>query len=188
LFLWREFLGMTDYFALLQEERRPWLDPEKLKEKYFALSRVAAPDAPMNEAYRVLSDPKLRLHLLLTLEGADLTAGRPVPPSVADLFWNTGAVLREAERWLLQNSGTTTALRRSLQEAKRGKLLGKIGRLNDQLRATYESQLEQLRQLDITWRASPNDIQRLVELYDSIAYLTRLLGQTAEKRFQLDVA
>ena len=32
---------MTDYFALLQKERRPWLDPEELKEKYFALSRLA---------------------------------------------------------------------------------------------------------------------------------------------------
>ena len=36
--------------------------------------------------------------------------------------------------------------------------------------------------------ASPNDISRLVELYDSIAYLTRLLAQIAEKKFQLDVA
>jgi curved DNA-binding protein CbpA len=177
---------MTDYFGLLQEERRPWLDLEKLKEKYFALSRVAAPDAPLNEAYRVLSDPKLRLHHLLTLEDADLTAGRPVPPSVADLFWNTGAVLREAERWLLQNPGAPAALLRSLQEAERAKLQGKINRLNDQLRATYESQLELLRELNITWRAaSPNDIQRLLELYDSIAYLTRLLAQTGEKKFQL---
>ena len=31
---------MTDYFALLGEARRAWLDPEKLKQKYFALNRA----------------------------------------------------------------------------------------------------------------------------------------------------
>jgi hypothetical protein len=180
---------MTDYFALLREERRPWPDPEQLKEKYFALSRVATPDAGLNEAYRVLSQPKLRLQHLLILEGADLTAGRPVPPSVTELFWNTGTVLREAERWLLQNSGTTGALLRSLQGAERSKLQSKISRLSEKLRATYEAQLEQVKQLDCKWReSSPNDTRRLVELYDSIAYLTRLLEQIAEKKFQLEVA
>ena len=36
---------MTDYFALFGEARRPWIDPAKLKEKYFQLSRAAPPDA-----------------------------------------------------------------------------------------------------------------------------------------------
>lgn len=180
---------MTDYFALLQRERRPWLDPEELKEEYFALSRRAAPDARLNEAYRVLSDPKSRLHHLLTLQGADLAAGRPVPPSVSDLFWNTGSLLRDVERWLIQNAGRTTAIQRSLNAGERARLQGKISEMNERLRAAYESRLEQLRQLDQTWKAaSPDDIPQLLELYDSIAYLTRLLEQTAEKKFQLDVA
>jgi hypothetical protein len=180
---------MTDYFALLQKERRPWLDPEELKEKYFALSRLGAPDARVNEAYRVLSDPKLRLYHLLTLEGADLAAGRPVPPSVADLFWDTGAILREAERWLSQNARTTTALQRSLTAAERARLQGQINQMDERLRVTYESRLEQLRQLDKTWEAaSPNDIPQLLELYDAIAYLTRLREQVGERKFELEVA
>ncbi len=180
---------MTDYFALLDEVRRPWLDLEKLKEKYFALSRMAAPDARLNEAYRILGDPKSRLQHLLTLEGADLAAGRPVPPSVAELFWNSGTLLREAERWLLQNSATTAALPRSLLEAERARLEGKIARLEEQLRGTYESELEKLRQFDATWSAaSPNDIPRLLQLYDSLSYLTRLLGRATEKKFQLSTA
>ena len=173
---------MIDYFALLDEVRRPWLVPEKLKEKYFALSRVAAPDAQLNEAYRVLSDPQLRLHHLLILEGADLVAGRPVPPSVAELFWNTGTLLREVERWLLQNSGATAALSRSLLKAERAKLEEKLNSLEEQLRATHESELEQLRQLDAAWSsASPNEMPKLVHLYDSISYLTRLLERTADE-------
>ena len=101
---------MTDYFALLGEARRAWLDPEKLKEKYFALNRATAADAELNEAYRVLSDPKLRLHHLLTLDGAELTASRQVPPSVAELFWNTGTLLREVEQWLLRSAEATSTL------------------------------------------------------------------------------
>jgi len=175
---------MTDYFALLAEARRPWLEPEKLKEKYHALSRAAAPDAELNEAFRVLSDPKLRLHHLLTLEGADLTAGRPVPPSVAELFWNTGTLLREAERWLLQNKATTSALARALLEPERGKLQQRLGKLEEQLNATFDTELARLPRAEVDW---PNEIAQMVERYDSIAYLTRLLEQTAEKRFQLAV-
>jgi hypothetical protein len=177
---------MTDYFALFDEARRPWLEPEKLKEKYYRLSRIAAPDAELNEAFRVLSDPKLRLQHLLTLGDADLAAGRPVPPSVAELFWNTGMLLREVEHWLLQSSGTTGALARSLRKAEQGKVEGKLAKLEEQLRVTYESELDQLRQVDTAWSSvSPNEMPKLVQLYDSISYLTRLLERTTEKRFQL---
>ena len=175
---------MTDYFALFAEARRPWLEPEKLKEKYYALSRSAAPDAELNEAFRVLSDPKLRLHHLLTLEGADLVAGRPVPASVAELFWNTGTLLREVERWLLRNAEATSTLSRALLSGDRAKLEDKLGELEKQLRVTYEAELAQLPRAEVDW---PNELAQMVERYDSIAYLTRLLQQTAEKRFQLAV-
>ena len=175
---------MTDYFALFAEARRPWLEPEKLKEKYYALSRAAAPGAEVNEAFRVLSDPKLRLHHLLTLEGVELTAGRPVPPSVAELFWNTGTLLREVERWLLQNKAATSSLARAVLQPEKGKLQQRLGKLEEQLRATYDAELAQLPRAEIDW---PNESGQMVERYDSIAYLTRLLEQTAEKRFQLAV-
>ena len=171
---------MTDYFALLGEARRPFLDSEKLKEKYFALSRVEAPSAEVNEAYRVLSDPKLRLQHLLKLEGADLAAGRSVPPAVAELFWNTGTLLREIERWLLREKGATSALSRALLQPERGKLEGRLEKLEADLRATYEADLKQLDQL-------PNEIPQLIERYDRISYLTRLLEQVKEKRVQISL-
>ena len=180
---------MTDYFALLGEARRPWLDPEKLKEKYYRLSRAAAPDAETNEAFRVLSDPKLRLHHLLLLEGADLVAARPVPPSVAELFWNTGTLLREVDRWLLRNAETTGTLARALLQAERAKIQERSRQLEEQLRTSYEAELAQIRQADANWKAvSPNELPKLLELHDSISYLTRLLAQIAEKRFRLSVA
>jgi hypothetical protein len=180
---------MTDYFALLDEARRPWLEPEKLKEKYYRLSRAAAPDAELNEAFRVLSDPKLRLHHLLTLEGAELTAGRPVPSSVAELSWNTGTLLREVERWELRNAEATSALSRALLSGERAKLEDKLEKLDGELGAIYETELARLQEIDANLTSvSPNEIPRLVQLYDSISYLTRLREQTKEKRFRLSVA
>jgi curved DNA-binding protein CbpA len=180
---------MTDYFALFDEARRPWLDPEKLKEKYFARSRTAAANAELNEAFRVLSDPKLRLHHFLVLEGANLTAGRPVPPSVADLFWKTGTLLREVERWLLRNAEAGSALSRALLSSEKTKLEGQLDKLQEQLNALYETELAQLRQVDaVTDPAPPNELLKLIERYDSISYLTRLQEQTREQRFRMSVA
>ena len=130
---------MTDHFALLGEARRPWLDPEKLKEKYHALSRSAPPSAELNEAFRVLSDPKLRLHHLLKLEGADLTAGPAGAAAVAELFWNTGTLLREIERWLLRQSAATSTLARALLQPERGKLESRLRALEEQLRGSYDA-------------------------------------------------
>jgi curved DNA-binding protein CbpA len=179
---------MTDYFALLGEARRAWIDPEELKEKYFALNRATAADAEINEAYRVLSDPKLRLHHLLTLDGAELTASRQVPPSVAELFWNTGTLLREVKQWLLRSAEATSTLSRALLSSERTKLEGKLEKLEEQLNALYEAELAQLREIDAGLKlASPNDLPRLLQFYDSISYLTRLREQVTEKRFRLQL-
>ncbi|MGI8891594.1 MAG: hypothetical protein ACR2G0_12545 [Chthoniobacterales bacterium] len=175
---------MTDYFALLEEARRPWLEAETLKEKYFARTRAAAPEAELNEAFRVLSDPKLRLQHLLLLEGAELNAGRAVPPSVAELFWNTGTLLREIDRWLLRSAEATSALARALLSGERAKLGASLEILEQQLGAIYETEVSQLRAME----KLPNDLTRLIQHYDSISYLTRLREQMREKRFRLSVA
>ena len=76
---------MADYFALLDEPRRPWLDPEILKDKFHALAATVHPDrvhrasepekqeanqryAELNAAYRCLREPTKRLRHLLELE------------------------------------------------------------------------------------------------------------------------
>ena len=69
---------MTDCFALLDEPRRPWLDPDLLKRKFVALSATEHPDrahsgtaqekqvaqehfAELTVAYNRLKEPKERL-------------------------------------------------------------------------------------------------------------------------------
>ena len=76
---------MTDFFALLDEPRRPWLESELLKQKFLALSATVHPDrvhnlgdaeraaaqeryTELNAAYNCLREPKDRLHHLLQLE------------------------------------------------------------------------------------------------------------------------
>src|SRR3954470_14391797 len=76
---------MTDYFALLNEPRRPWIDSESLKAKFHAISGDLHPDrvhaepesqkreaqnayTELNAAYRCLGDRKERLFHLLCLE------------------------------------------------------------------------------------------------------------------------
>jgi hypothetical protein len=173
---------MTDYFALFGEARRPWLDREKLKEKYFALARAQPTDAECNEAFRVLSDPKLRLHHLLVLERANLSASREIPPGLADFFWKSGALLREIDRWLLKNAEATGALSRALLHGEKEQLRKRLETLEAQLKSTYEDQLRQVQAIDETW---PGDAEALIRLYDSISYLSRLRGQVQEKQLEL---
>ena len=176
---------MTDYFALLDEPRRRWIDAEPLKDKYFARNRAGAADAELNEAFRVLSDPKLRLQHLLALEGVAVSAGRPVPPQVAELFWNCGALLREVDRWLSKSADAGSALGRALLSGERVALEKKLQEQDRQINATFENELCQLRDFDAI---SPNDLDKLVEHYDSISYLTRLREQVTEKLHQLTIA
>ncbi len=80
------------------------------------------------------------------------------------------------------------ALARALLSSERTKLEGKLEKLEEQLNALYETELAQLRQIDAGSKlASPNELPRLVELYDSISYLTRLREQVTEKRFRLQL-
>jgi len=86
---------MTDYFAVLGEARRPWLEEEALKERFLELASRHHPDvagkpatgssaspeaspegkgeadfAAINLAYQTLRDPRARLRHLLELERA----------------------------------------------------------------------------------------------------------------------
>ena len=69
---------MTEYFALLEEPRRPWIEPDPLKAKFLALSAKTHPDrvhtaseaekeaasaryAELNAAWQCLGDTRQRL-------------------------------------------------------------------------------------------------------------------------------
>src|SRR5688572_32957528 len=75
---------MIDHFAALSEPRRPWLDVEKLKNRFHILAAARHPDrgamndperfASLNTSYNVLRDHATRLRHLLELEHPEATA------------------------------------------------------------------------------------------------------------------
>src|SRR5471030_2968047 len=116
---------MSDYFALLNEPRRPWLDADSLKQKFLALSTNAHPDkihsageseksaagkqfAELNAAYNCLLEPKLRLLHLLELElGAKPKDIQQIPSALADLFAEVANACLSADVFLAEKSKVT---------------------------------------------------------------------------------
>ena len=191
---------MIDYFALLEQPRRPWLDPEELKEKYHELTKVAHPDrqssatpdsdfANINEAYRVLLDPKLRLEHLLELEGILPASHANVPEQIADVFLEIGTLIQETDR-LLAKSTTTTVLSKALLRPEILEKQKLTADLLEKLETMHAGALKELKLLDQTWTstdktgAEPSDLSVLSSRF---AYLTRWITQLKERKFQLSI-
>lgn len=160
---------MTDYFALFTLPRRPWLDREKLEEKYRELARATHPDqttqptmnfAEVNEAYRILRDPKSRLQHLLALEGKPPPASTAeIPSDLASLFMKIVPVLKKNDK-------------------------EEIDTLSAEVSDRYGEAIEQLHQLSESWseNASSNVIAA-EKLYRRFAFLTRWKNLLEEHRF-----
>ena len=195
---------MTDYFALLDQPRAPWLDPDELKETYHRKTLQAHPDAQtsrpgpdttgaaftsLNEAYQVLQDPKRRLHHLLSLEGrAPSSADQTVPKELHDLFPAVGALAQRANRLLEKIRITPNALSRSLLKPQILELQKETKELREKIQDLSDASLNQLRQINTAWAKNPAEqIEDLSNLYFAFAYLTRWSTQLDEMTFQLSL-
>jgi curved DNA-binding protein CbpA len=190
---------MTDFFALLDQPRQPWLDPGELKQKYHQLTRAAHPDVrssgpriefeSINQAYRVLLDPKQRIHHLLALEGSTpRTDKHAVPEGVEELFLKTGKLAQDSKRALEELGSATGSLSKSLLQSNLLNLCSRTRELLAQLSHVHEKCLVELQKLNELWKENrPQAVTRLQLLYDQIAYLTRWRAQLEEIQFQLSL-
>jgi hypothetical protein len=187
---------MTDYFALLQQPRQPWLEPEQLKQKYQQLTLTAHPDragsdessvdfAMVNEAYRVLADPKLRLQHLLQLQGTDPNAGQSIPQELLDLFSRVGNFVQTTDRLLQRASVTRNALAKSLIQSEILTSRKEVEQILGKTRQLYNNAIEETRLLNESWTEKPD---KIVQLFRRFAYLTRWIQQVEERQFQLSVS
>jgi curved DNA-binding protein CbpA len=188
---------MTDYFAVLEQPRAPWLDPVLLKEAYHRKTLQTHPDivaperdddfAELNEAYQVLQDPKRRLHHLLALENcAPSSADQAIPGELQDLFLLIGAANQRANLLLEKIRSTPNALSRALLKPQIIEVQSEVRALRGQVRDLDSVAVERLRQINSAWT---NDrachVPELSNLYSRFAYLSRWSAQLDEIAFQL---
>lgn len=201
---------MTDFFALLNEPRRPWLDADLLKQKFLALASVTHPDrvhsasesekseaakryAELNAAFNCLTEPKLRLLHLLELElGAKPNDIQTIPTALADLFAEVAMSCRNTDGFLAEKNKATSPLVQ-VQLFERGqdwveKLDGLQGKLNE----LREKLTDELKSLDAQWISADADLRReilpkLEELYRLFGYFNRWHNQIQERIVQLSL-
>ena len=190
---------MTDYFALLDQPRAPWLDPVALKDAYHRKTLQSHPDtapspaeggfAELNEAYKVLQDSKRRLHHLLELAGhVPSPTNQTIPPELHDLFPAIGAITQRASRLLEKIGSASNALSRSLLKPQILEAQKDTKELRERIQNLSDASLEQLRAMNALWTNNPTaEIAALSNLYFAFAYLTRWSAQLDETAFQLSL-
>jgi curved DNA-binding protein CbpA len=204
---------VTDYFAMLDEPRRPWLDVESLKNRFLAKSAEVHPDrfhqaekaerdaatqryAELNAAHNCLRETKDRLqHLLLLEQGARPVGIDSVPGELMDLFMNAGRLCREVDVFLAGRAKLTSPLLK-VQMLERGldwtDKLQEFQRELGRRRAELEGNLKEM---NAAWDAAPvvGDSARAGSLplaavenvYRTLSYLARWTGQLQERIVQL---
>lgn len=200
---------MADYFALLSEPRRPWLDADALKLKFLALSATAHPDkvhaastgdkaaaarafAELNAAYNCLAEPKSRLLHLLELEsGARPPDVQEIPPALADLFADVATVCRATDGFLAAKAKAkvTSPLVRVQWFEQAQDWVGKLNALQQKLNGLHAQLMDRLKTLDDAWSAHSDRrkeiLPKIEELYRLFAYFNRWNRQIQERVAQL---
>ena len=182
---------MTDYFALLDQPRAPWLDPAALKEAYHRKTLQTHPDsataghendfAELNAAYQTLQEPKQRLHHLLALLGGAPASTTQIPAELQELFLQIGGLNQRVTQLLEKMRAASNPLSRSLLKAEVVNAQTDVGVVRDKVKTLNDAASEQLQQINA------RQIGEMAALYQRFAYLGRWSEQLDEMAFQLSL-
>ena len=206
---------MTDFFALLKEPRRPWLEPASLKAKFLAFSTEVHPDrthqesqevrekatqcyTEFNTAYNCLREPKNRLLHLLELEsGVKPKAVQQVPDGTMDLFMEVAQLCRSVDNFLAESAKITSPLLKVQMFERSQEWTEKLNALQQKINYKREHFIEILKALNAAWDAAPPvgaasragtlPLDRLEQIYRSFSYVARWTGQVQERIVQLSL-
>lgn len=199
---------MLDYFLLLNEPRRPWLDTDALKAKFLALSTKSHPDhfhgvgdeekrevnqrfADLNAAFNGLRDPKARLLHLLELE----SGGKPkdvqrIPPGTLDLFVEVGQLGREVDAFLTEKAKVTSPMLKVPMFERAMEWADKLKALQQKVNLQRDALIVELQQLNPAWEAAAATgaparqqtlpLERLEQIYRILSYAGRWTDQIQE--------
>jgi DnaJ-domain-containing protein 1 len=206
---------MKNYFALLDEPRRPWLDAEALKSKFHALSSEAHPDrvhsasetdkqaataryAELNAAYQCLREPRDRVQHLLELELGGKPGGiERVPEDTMELFAQVGQSCRDVDSFLAGRARVTAPLLK-VQIFQRGlEWTDKLQALLQVLHARRAALEAALQSMNEAWESAPDPgdsrraavlpLAQLEQTYRALSYLSRWTAQLNERVVQLSL-
>jgi len=198
---------MTDYFALFDESRRPWLDAEKLKAKFLIRSAQAHPDknpvkeretanqhfAELNTAFNCLREPKERLRHLLALElGERPKPVQAVPEGLMELFAEIAGLRREVDAFLAEARRVESPLLRVQRFERAQDCTDRLRAVQRRLEEREEELLRNLQTSDCEWSRLGNDpvnrgliLQRIEQIHQQLSFYTRWNGQLQETILQL---
>ncbi|MBM3849266.1 MAG: hypothetical protein FJ396_03575 [Verrucomicrobia bacterium] len=201
---------MTDCFELLQEPRRPWLDPDALKARFLERSAATHPDrfhgapeaertaanarsAELNAAYNTLRETRDRLFHLLELErGAPSRDIQRIPAGTMDLFVEIGHTCRDADAFLAANPEIESPMLRLQRMRQALEWSDRLMGLQRQVNARREAIEADLKSMNATWEVtlppppSPERRERLPldaleESARAMSYVSRWTSQLQER-------
>ncbi len=203
-----------DYFALLHEPRRPWLDPDSLKAGFLKLAAQFHPDkispgasesekaaatqryAELNAAYHRLLEPKERLLHLLELEsGAKPKDVQSLPPGTMDLLVEIGQVCREVDLFLTARDKTASPLLKAQMFEKGMAWTDRLNVLRQRIDLRRGELLAELQGMNAAWNTAPPPgspnraaalpLERLDQVCRALSYVARWTAQIQERLVRL---
>ena len=180
-----------DCFALLGVPRRPWIDPDRLKERFHELSARHHPDvratgsgeafAELNAAYQILRDPVRRLRHLLELEGAgESVRTREIPPELIDLFMETGRLRADFNHLAAKHSEAASALAQALLASKKSALKASLHGLLSRLDRAQSAIVASLEAMDSYSEG------KISEAHQRLAFLSKWSRDLSEANQRID--
>lgn len=182
---------MIDYFAVFGLERRPLIDLESLRERYFRKSEQASRGsqgdlATINEAFRTLSSPASRLDYLLRLEFGELPA-RQINPAFGALFGQLANAVAGFDRVLSQIASQTSPLLRALHIQNTASLQEDLATLSAALSQQRTSLMDRLNALNAKWPDHASETRdALGQIALDLTFIDRWEQQINERRLRLE--
>lgn len=195
-----------DYFALLDEPHKPWIDTGLLKDKFMEMSaryhpdkfpqatpeereRISARYAELNAAYQCLSHTRDRLLHLIELEtGKPPSDVQRIPPGTSDLFMQIGQTCAQAAAFLEKQPQTDSPILKAKRFVEQMEWTDKLTELQDRLNEINSKLEEELKRMNTDMEnGAPLPLERLEEIYRSASYINRWTDQIREKIVQLAV-
>ena len=204
---------MIDYFALLEEPRRPWIEEAVIKERFQKKSAAFHPDRfhsatndekleatrtfeQLNAACRCLSDSKARIQHLLELEtGAKPDVVEQVDEDIMSLFLKVGQVLHQVDRFLADRDAIESPLLKVAKFQEGMDWAEKLKALLAEIRVIQESCRPELERMNDAWmraqepssaRALP--LADLERVYRRISHASRWINQLQEQIMRLQIS